>query len=341
MKTFSALLLLLAPVTFAEPPKREIFPSGYTPVPCAAKFSACESFTDVSFESAAFAFLLRTLESKWSDAHRADLTAMIQPYCVKRATCLASPGRLWWFCNDVYAQELRSACDAKFPGSTHDNQQCHTWVDVYATGVDQHGKAQWEEAQKCMKASPPPSPALRKMEWWMLPDVIAPDYKGPIRLYAIDTETRVPVEAEISFEGQNIFATDPPSGKPTTYYPFQWPRKLVRVPNGDGHTDVVPPAMTIAAPGYETVTTPVPTAVPKMIVKMVPPAEKLRRGKNNITVTAIDAITGKPVEAQVYGGSETIGFTNQPIEITIEKRAKRPEIWVRSPFGAYSDVVVK
>lgn len=341
MKTSLLLILLLAPAALAEQPNREIFPSDYKPVPCAAKFSTCQSFTDVSFESAASAFLLRNLESKWSDAHREELTAMIQPYCPKRATCMASPGRVWWFCNDVYSQELRSACDAKFPGSSHDNEQCHAWVDVYSLGVDQHGKAPWEQAQKCMKDSSPATTAPGKMEWWLVPAVIPADYKGSIQLYAIDMETHVPVQAEMTFGDQIIYASDPPSGKPTAYYPFKWPRKLVRVPNAEGHTDVVPATMTITAPGYETITMLVPTVVPTMIVKMSPAADKLRRGKNSVTVAAIDAITGKSVEAQVYVGSETIGFTNQPIELIIARRGKLPKLWVRSPFAAYSDVVVK
>jgi len=64
----------------------------------------------------------------------------------------------------------------------------------------------------------------------------------------------------------------------------------------------------------------------------------LVRNKTGFTVTATDSLTGKPAEAQVYMGDATVGFTNQPIAKTIGK--KHPEIWVRSPFDAYSDVVV-
>jgi hypothetical protein len=337
MKKLAFPILLFASTAFAQ--QRELFPSDYKPSPCAPE-NACESFTDVDYSSAAFKFLLRTLEVAWDDQHHDELTAMVQPYCMKRATCMATPGNIWWFCNDVFAQEIRGACDKKYPQKTlpHDNEQCRTWVDVYSTGVDQHGKGDWVTAQQCAKMKTTPSATVRKMEWWSVPPAIPVDYKGVIQVFAIDSETHVPVQADISFEEQTIYTPDSPTGKPITYYQFKWPRKLVRVPNAEGHSDIVPTMMTIAAPGYEPVQMRVPTVVPKIVVSMSPSADKLRRGRNTVTVTAKDSITGKPVEAQVYLGDETAGFTNQTIEITMPK--KRPEIWVRSPFDAYGDVVV-
>jgi hypothetical protein len=333
------VLLLLASTSFAQQPAREIFPSDYKPSPCATA-EVCESFTNINFESAAAAFLFRTLDSKWSDEHRDDLKLMIQPYCVKRASCLGTPGRKRWFCNDVFAQELRLGCDARFDAKTQarDNEQCRTWVDVFSAGVDQRGGADWQVAQQCAKEKLGGQTAPRKMEWWMVPAAIPIDYKGDLRLYAIDTETHIPVPAEMEFEGQTIYAGSTPTGKPTAYYSFRWPRLLARVPNAQGHTDVIPTLMTITAEGYETIKVRVPTPVPQMTVTTSP--SKLHAGTNTITVTATDTATGKPVECQVYAGEETIGFTNQPIEFAAGKGRKRPEVWVRSPFALYSDVVV-
>ena len=337
MKTTACAVILFASAAFAQ--QRDIFPSDYKASPCATETS-CESFTDMNYPQAALKFLLRTLEVAWDEQHHDDLNAMVQPYCIKRATCMGTAGNVWWFCNDVFAQEIRAACDRKFPqkAQPHDNEQCRTWVDVFATGVDQYGKTAWETEQRCVKMTATPSTAVRKMVWWSVPSVIPVDYKGSVQIFAYDSETHVPVQANISFEDQIIYTQDSPTGKTITYYQFKWPRFLVRVPNAEGHTNMVPTTMTIAAAGYETIHLPVPTVVPRIIVSMSPPADKLRRGKNAVTVTATDSITGKPVEAQVYFGEATIGFTNQLIEMTVGQ--KRPEIWVRSPFDAYSDVVV-
>ncbi len=329
----AALLLLLSSSVFAQQhPHAEIFPSDFTPSPCASK-EPCISFTNVSFEQAAHAFFNRDLDPKWSDKYGDQLEATTKPFCVKRATCNASPGRLWWFCNDVFALALRGTCETIFDPKTRpdDNRQCHTWMDTYVSGVDQHGSKDWAAAQKCLKESGVEPSGPHHMDWWSSPATVPAGYKGPIRIFAVDSETHVPVEAEISFEDQIVYATDPPTGKPTTYYVFNWPRILIRVPNADGHSDVRPVSMSITAPGYETVHTLPPTELPKMITSM-------KRDAHSLTITATDSDTGKPVEAQVYLGEQTVGFTNQPIELAIGK--KHPELWVRSPFDAYSDVVL-
>ncbi len=320
-------MLLLA--TTASAQQRPIFPSDYKPSPCAPQ-NVCESFTQVDFPSAAFKFLLRNLEPAWDDQHRHELRAAVQPYCTKRATCMATPGNMWWFCNDVFAQEIRPICDAKFK-DPHNNEQCHTWIDTYANGVDQRGRADWQAAQACAKEKIAPTTTPKHFVWWSVPETIAVDYTGPIQVFTIDSETHVPVQAGLTFEGQIFYTNDPPTGRPTSYYVFNWPRKLVRVPNAQGHTDVVPPTMIISAAGYEAVRVPVPTIVPKMLASM-------KRSGKTITVTATDSITGKPVEGQVYLGEQTIGFTNRPIELPAKSKG---EIWVRSPFDAYSDVVVR
>lgn len=338
----TAFLLLLATTAFAQQhPHSEIFPADYTPHPCASS-DPCVSFTEVNFEQAAHAFLLRNLDPNWADLYGNELKLMTKPFCVKRATCNASPGRIWWFCNDVFSQELRASCDTRFDRikQPFDNEQCHTWADTFSSGIDQLGSPPWEKAQQCAKKAEAANRRLHQMDWWSVPAVIPVDYKGPIQIYAIDRETHVPVQADIRFQDQIIYSTDPPNGTPTTYYQFQWPRKMVRVPRPDGHSDVVPATMTISAPGYETVTTPTPTAVPAMVVSVVPPVAHWKRGRNVVHISAVDSLTGKPVEAQVYAGTRTLGFTNSGVKFTVDAKGRRPEIWIRSPFDAYSDVVV-
>ena len=342
MKKTIFLLLLAATAFGQQRPHSEIFPSDYTPHPCASN-DPCVAFTEVNFEQAAHAFLLRNLDPKWADMYASELKSTANPFCVQRATCNASPGRVWWFCNDVFSQELRATCDTRFDPKKQpfDNEQCHTWTDTFSSGIDQLGRPAWEKAQKCAKdaATAQATPPLHQMDWWSVPAVIPVDFKGPIVIYAIDRETHVPVQADIRFEDQIIYAADPPIGTPTTYYQFKWPRKLVRVPRADGHTDARQVTMTITAPGYETVTTPTPTAMPTMIVTITPPPVEWKPGVNKIQVNATDSLTGKPVEAQVYAATQTLGFTNKPLEVTIVKKGQNPEIWVSSPFDAYSDVV--
>src|ERR1700716_1528174 len=141
MKKLQIALLLFASSVFTQQPTHELFPSDYKASPCAPE-NASESFDDISFSSAAFKFLLRTLDVKWIEEHHDEMLALMQPYCAKRATCLATPGNVWWFCNDVFSQEIRVACDKKYSQKTqpHDSESCHTWVDTFMIGVDQHGK---------------------------------------------------------------------------------------------------------------------------------------------------------------------------------------------------------
>jgi len=60
MKT-AAFLILITSTAFAQQhPYNEIYPSDYTPSPCASR-AACESFTQIPFEGAAAAFMMRDL----------------------------------------------------------------------------------------------------------------------------------------------------------------------------------------------------------------------------------------------------------------------------------------
>ena len=335
MRKLTIALLFIASAAAAQQTQqtpRELFPSDYKPRPCTDGIS-CQSFTEVDWSSAAFKFLFRDLPPPWILAHDDEMRDMVKPYCTKRASCMTYPGNEWWFCNDVFGQELRAACDEKYTPKSDDNVNCHTWMDVYSAGVDQRGSAEWKQAQKCAKQLPPVAGA--KMEWWSLPAVIPPGYKGDIRVFTIDAETHIPVMSEIRIGDQIIYSTDPPTGRPTSYYTFKWPRKLVRVPNAEGHTDLVPPIMTITAAGHDPIAVRLPAAVQKVNVIVTP--EKLRTGTNKVTVTVTDAVSGKPVEGQVYFGEQTVGFANQPFDLKVPA-GKRPDLWLKSPFDAFSDV---
>jgi hypothetical protein len=343
MKKAIVILFIATAASAQQHPHSEIFPADYTPSPCASS-DPCQVFAEINFEQAAHAFTLRTLDPKWDDLHSDELKLSTKTFCVKRATCNASPGRVWWFCNDVFAQELRATCEKRFDPAKQKNdyEQCRTWTDTFSNGLDQHGSVAWAKSQKCAKDAAVTATSTRphQMDWWSVPPVIPVNFNGPIVMYAIDRETHVPVQADIRFEDQIIYTTDPTNGTPTTYYQFKWPRKMVRVPRADGHSDLRPATMTITAPGYETVTTPTPTALPTMVITVTPPPAEWKPGVNKIQVNATDSLTGKPVEAQIYAATQTIGFTNTPLEVTIDNKGSHPEIWVRSPFDAYSDVVV-
>jgi hypothetical protein len=73
---------------------------------------------------------------------------------------------------------------------------------------------------------------------------------------------------------------------------------------------------------------------------MSPNVASLKRGKNTVTVTAIDSKTGKPVDARVMIGEHDVAEAGQPFELNLKKGEKREEIWIRSSFERYSDVVV-
>jgi hypothetical protein len=83
-----------------------------------------------------------------------------------------------------------------------------------------------------------------------------------------------------------------------------------------------------------------PAAPRRVAIEVSPAIDKLKRGKNKITVNAIDVMTNKPVELRVMLGETILGDTNKPLEFEVKKGEKRPEIWATSLFDKYSDVVV-
>ena len=284
----------------------------------------CNSIAPIQFPSAARNLGALRLSADYVAANYERLRTTFIPYCAKRANCLATKGNEVWFCNDLFKRDIIATCK--------DDEQCAVLARVFAAGVDHVDAAQWQKLQECAAQTP-----KGRMKVWMEPATIPVDYTGPITVNAIDEETGVPLQARITIEEQTVYSSTNPTGTPVTMFSFEWPRKLRRIPNAQGHQDVVAPQVIVEAANYDTVRFALPTVIPQAKVTLHP--SRLRRGRNRVIVKAVDAATGAPVEMRVMLGDEPIGDTNLPIEITI-RRGKVPELWVTSLFHAYSDVVL-
>ncbi|MEO8035980.1 MAG: hypothetical protein ABI837_16195 [Acidobacteriota bacterium] len=340
----SRLLSLLLPLAVSaalasDPAPMQPFPDDYTPSPCAQP--SCQSFERSAMSQAAGTFLGLPLEGKWVAAHGDEMATLVGPACRKQATCQATPGNNTMFCNDIVVSEIRDVCDKRFPlnANRHDHEQCQAYVETFALGVDQKDKASYEAAQACATRTPPTQKSKPPLVW-MKPASFGPDYQGSLIIYAIDPDTHVPVQSTVSIGGQILYAPSNPAGNLQAYYPFTWPLRYDRVQNAAGHVDLVPPTVTVTADHYPPVIFKMPVAVPGLKLQLVPPATQLHPGKNTVTVFAADSVTGKPVELRVMFGGEIAGPSNSPIELQIERKAKRPEIWVTSLFKRYSDAVI-
>ena len=338
MPKILTLILLVAPLALAQPAARETFPSDYKASPCASGEKACQSFERTKMGGVAG---LRgwELQQTWVNAHWDELVTAMRPACSKLGTCFSTPGNGWLFCNEVVKNDLYSVCD-RYPSDSTDHRQCFFFVRIYFVGLGLASKPAWKEMQDCgVKAA---SAGERTLETWMVPAAIGPDYPGSFTVYAIDSETRVPVYARVHIQSETpIYAKDVPDGLPTTFYSVPWTLKLVRVPNAEGHRDLAPPEVVVEAPGYRPVKFTLPVEIPKMTVAMDPPRSQLKPGKNTVTITAHDAATGAPVEARVMGGTRVLGRTNEPFVLELERGKTPPEIWVTSLFDTYCDIVVK
>jgi hypothetical protein len=349
MRRLLLTVLLLSAATLAPvlragelppPSPRPIMPDDYTAHPCAPE--VCESFIPGNFRDAAYRFLGLTLDGAWFDAHDEEMRRLVKPYCQKRNTCLATPGNSHMFCDDVVAQPIREICDLHFPKDTHprDWEQCRTWAETWDLGMTQQSIQPWRDAQACTKDKAPGTMHTKPADLWIVPATIDYDYPGFITFYTVDPDTHVPVLEHMTWEGQTIYAPANPTGETASYYPFKAHFKLIRVPNAQGHTDLVPPMVTVKSDYYPTQTFRVPMVLPKVSVEIKPDPRTLRPGTHTVTVSAHDVATGKPVEMRVMLGKDTLGDTNQPLTIVKKKKEKLPEIWATSLFDRYGDVVV-
>jgi hypothetical protein len=336
------LFALATAVLAADPPPPKIFPDDYTPNPCAPK-NSCDTFERSGMRSAAFNFLGLQLDRDWLEKHGDEMVKAFEPVCRKLATCLATPGNNFLFCDDVISTEMRDVCGARFPkekGAT-DWQQCETFMETFELGVDQKSEATWLVVSECGKEKTPAVDKTKPLIYWVVPPLIPAGFKDYISIHGIDPDTHVPMQADITIEGQIVYTWTNPAGNLQTYYPFKWPTKFNRVKNAaTGHTDIVPPTVTIKKEHYPTITFPMPVQVPQVKLELMPPPAQLHPGKNVITVFAKDATSGKPAELRVMFGDAAAGSTNEPIELMIDRKTKRPEIWVTSLFDWYSDQTV-
>lgn len=337
---FLALVLLAASSLaasegrFAKP-----FPDDYQPQPCAV------ANTGTSFERATFIAQaarqrgITILTSAWLTAHWDEMHAALAPIAAKSAACFTSPGATFTFCNDAVVPEMKATCD-RFPAGSSDRNHCTAFVEAFASGRDQHSLKWWKQSQECARAAGTLTVRQQTPIVWTEPATIPSNYDGLITFYAVDPETRLPVQALVKVEGQQIYSPSAPIGMPTTYYPFKWPLKLKRVENAEGHRDVIAPTVTVASDWYPHVSLPMPVTITRMSASMTPPADQLRPGPNVVTVTTVDAASGRPVEARVMMGGLVIGESNRPVTIELPKNGRRADIWVTSLFNTHSDVVV-
>ena len=335
-----SLALLAAIFSFpaaAQEISREIFPTDYTPSPCAPDADAvCDSFPQHQMTAAARTFRGFELHSEWVTAHWDEMRETIKPVCTRVASCFTIKDNDWPFCLDMVREETLAVCKKRFAAGTYDRDQCTMFALTYYIGFGSK-KRLHDEAQECMKTQP--EPQERTLVAWMEPARLAVDHIGPVTVYAYDAERRVPVRARMTVEGASrLKLTEGPVM--TSGYPVNWTLRLVRVPNAEGHRDVAAPKVTLEATGYKPFVMTVPVELPRMIVEMSPSPDKLKVGRNVITVTAKDADTGKPVYARVMAEDMILGDTNTPLELELTRRDKRPEIWVTSLYDRYNDVVV-
>lgn len=336
MSRILTILLVLGLPALAQ--SRQPFPDDYEPSACATAAPVCKTFRQSQFAEIA-AIRGFDIGQEWVDAHWRELSEALSPACAKIATCFAAPGNDATFCNDLVSQEVFATTCNRYPEGSVDREKCSFFVRVYLFGHDRNSTEPWKKIQECTKAQT--VAGERTFEWWIAPARIGADYAGSFTVYAIDSETRVPVRASVHVESKaQVYAPDSPDGLPTTFYAVPWKPRLTRVPNAHGHRDVAPPRVRIEAKGYRTETFQLPMDVSTMIVKMEPDASQLKRGRNTVTIVARDAATGAPVEARVMAGSTVLGKTNEPFELEIVKGQKRPEIWVTNLYDRYSDVVV-
>ena len=312
------------------------FPADYKPHPCAPA-QACASISRSSVTQAGATLRGYGITEDWLDANFDAMIELIQPTCAKLATCYATRPNGSLFCMDLLFPEFWGLCD-RYPKDSEDYEQCAMFMRIYTLRADLQDKALWTEAQACA-AEKTSRTETGKLEVWIAPASIDRDYKGKFTVYALDTETRVPVQALVQMDGQRLSARAP-GGRPWTNYEIEWPAKFVRVPNAAGHTDFVAPAITVTAEGFAPVTMTLPMVPSRVNVEMTPAADQLKRGRNTVTFNARDADTGEPVELRVMLGETVLGDTNKPLQLEITPGQKRPEIWATSLFDRYGDVVI-
>jgi hypothetical protein len=335
MRRFLLLFLVAFPLFATGPSARPAFPDDYVPSPCAPSAEEmCGGVKKVDFAQLAHTFRGLTIDHAWIDAHWDEMkNEILAPLCRKMASCYTMRGNTTVWCQDLFRDDFVRTCNRYEEGS-EDRTQCEKFTTVYFTTLSVKTDL-FKRAQACAERSGEWS--CDRLEVWVTPAVVRVDDNTPITVHAIDAKRRIPIRARVSVdEGGLLEATESPA--PTTALPSTWQRRLKRVPNADGHTDVVAPILTVEADGYQPAQVAIPVEIPTLTVTMTPPADQLRAGKQTVTISARDAKSGAPIEMRVMAGDSVAGRTNEPFELTIT--GARPEIWLTSLFHHYSDVVV-
>jgi hypothetical protein len=331
-----AILALALPVLADGPVVREVFPSDYTPQPCAADTSAvCKSFNKEQLSTYGGQFRGFDLRQTWVNEHWDEMRTLFVPFCAKIANCFTVKDNDWVYCVDLLREDFLGTC-VKFPEGSEDRRQCSMFAMTYYLGLGAK-TALHKTSQECVDAQPPAA-APRKLAAWIQPQTYTQDFNGEMYVNVYDAETHIPVRAKLTIDGGTLTSTEGPV--PIAFYPSIWRAGLKLVPNAQGHRDTATPTATLTATGYEPLSFPIAIDVPKLTVEMSPAANKLKRGMNTITVTTRDAATGQPVEMRVMAGDRTLGPANTPLQFEWPKGKKRPEIWVTSLFDRYGDVVI-
>src|SRR5713101_771413 len=96
-RLFLALTLSAAPL-FAQ--SHDFTPETF-PVPPCAPANSCQTFADSNLASSAFKFYGLQIDMRWVTEHKAEVLKPLEGACRRHATCLATPGSTFWFCDDV------------------------------------------------------------------------------------------------------------------------------------------------------------------------------------------------------------------------------------------------
>ena len=330
MKKLVLLALLVALPSLAE--SRNKYPDDYKPSSCAPDATrVCESFVKERMADHGGDFRGFNIKQEWVNAHWDEMQQVFRPLCAKIANCFTVKGNDWVFCSELLGPDFIATCD-RFPAGSEDRSQCGMFATIYFMGMV--GKKESDEAKACVAAQP--ATGTRKLEAWLDAPALTPDFNGRFTAYAIDAETHIPVKANVTFDGGTMDGNR--GHKSITGYSLGWRAGFKSVPNERGHRDLIAPTVTFTAEGYEPLTIPIALEVPKLTVIMTP--AKLKPGTNTITVTTVDHATGKPVEMRVMAGDRVLGKANAPLQLEWKAGEKRPEIWVTSLWGRYSDVVI-
>ena len=343
MKRLLALALFCGAVSAsATDAPRPSFPDDYTPTKCPTV--SCTSFDESQMPSAAGRFLGLTMNVRWTHEHLPVLVPQFDRLCAKLTSCFATSPNTKLFCMDIVAPEFRAICDRDYPKdkSPVDWDACSVTVETYLLGLDQQMKSRFEATRKCAEQTDPPR-ANKTLDVWMVPSEIKqPATLVPVKFYAIDHDTHVPVFAHITIEGPRLFAPSNPEGVPATGYGFKWPVKFMRVANAEGLQQSVAPMVTLNAAGYPAVSFRMPVEVPQIEVTASPEIASLRPGrKHRVTIAVRDATTGKEVDGRVMAGDDAVGNANQPFELDLRRMSKRPVIRLQNLSNSASDVTVK